>query len=108
MLAVIVEHRVKAGQMENARARIDTNSEAMAGRDGLYARMTSVPAGRPDWVVTVTIWRDKAALADWNRHKSSLDLPEAGALYEEVRKMELDGCVLDYWVHASAGPHSRP
>ena len=97
MLTVIVEHHVKPGLMESARSRIDTNSDAMADCDGLYARLTSVSPERPDWVTTVTIWRDRSALAAWNRRKSQLSLPEAAGLYLQVRKAELEGCIANTW-----------
>jgi len=71
MLVIIVVHDVKSGRLDQARKRIDGNSEQMAKQPGLVFRHTGMEAGK-DRVVTVTGWRNAEDRRGWDRLKRSL------------------------------------
>jgi heme-degrading monooxygenase HmoA len=57
MFVVITHHVCKAGDVENARERIDKNGGAMTGEPGFLFRYRIGTASAPDVVSTLTVWK---------------------------------------------------
>jgi hypothetical protein len=72
MLVVIVIHDVKRGRLDQARKRIDGNTDQMAKQIGLIFRHSGLADGSDNCIVTVTGWQRPEDRRAWDAVKRSL------------------------------------
>lgn len=72
MLVAIVVHDVKPGRLDQARKRIDGNTDQIAQQPGLVFRHTGVADGLENRIVTVTGWRHAEDRRAWDAIKRTL------------------------------------
>ena len=95
MFMVIVNHWCKAGMMDRARKRLDTNGELMAGRPGFLYRHRLETPKEPNRLSTVTAWVDEASYKSWDAWKKARDAAagpdaelSASLLFEKAENLQ--------------------
>jgi hypothetical protein len=75
LLVITICHYVKTGRVDDARARILSNTEGMARLPGFLFRHTGSPGDAPEQIITVTAWRSAADRDRWDAIKGKIAYP---------------------------------
>lgn len=78
MIIVVVHHWVKAGMMDAARHRIDTNGDSSAQAPGFLFRYRMEKPDEPERISTVSGWMSREAYRAWKDAQNARDA-SAGA-----------------------------
>ncbi len=90
MKTIVMRHRIRAGQLAVAEARIAATTALVLAEPGCVLRLVGPAADDPLSLVSVTTWRDAEALAAW-RAKRAAATPAAGpSPYEALEETEID------------------
>lgn len=86
MLVVMVVHDVKPGRLDQARRRIDGNSDQMAKQSGLLFRHTGFADGLDNRIVTITAWQCADDRHAWDAVKRTLPVEaDPKDIFDQVR-----------------------
>ena len=91
MLVVLVIHDVKPGRLDQARRRIDGNTDQMAKQPGLIFRHAGRADGSENRIVTITGWRRAEDRRTWDAVKRTLPAEvDPRELFEQVQSFTVD------------------
>jgi hypothetical protein len=92
MIVVIVIHDVRLNRLDQARKRIDANTDQMAKQAGIVFRHSGMVGGSENRIVTVTGWQRDEDRRAWEMVKRSLPPPEVDPrdLFERVQSFSVE------------------